>query len=540
MAFAPLSMPAMFAQTAAKFPDRPLVRFQRRSFTYAQMQAEARAFAAGLQAMGVAKGDRVGLFLPNVPTYTVAYFGAMMAGAVVVNFSPLYTAQELEAQVVDSGVRLMVTLDVPALLPTAITVLRDSPLETLVVASLASMLPWPKGWALRLFGRKQLAKLPQAPDIMRWSDVLRPHAPDPVEIDPLRDPALLQYTGGTTGTPKGAVLSHQNLTVNARQVRAIDLDRDSRDVVLGALPLFHVFANACVQNRTVANGGCIVMLPRFDAGQVLATIAKERPTAMFAVPTMLQALLDHPRAAQTDCSSIRVCVVGGAPMGEPLRLRFEQVTGVRVVEGYGLTECSGVASTNPLYSGDRPGTIGQPVPGTRLRLLDKDDPAIDAPAGEPGELAISGPQVMLGYWNHPEAAATAFAARGTEMWLRTGDVATIDDEGFVRIVDRIKDMIVVGGFKVFPSQIEAVMLTHPAVKEALVIGMADAYHGEVPRGFVTLNSDVPAPSADELKDWINQRVGKHERLDAVVIRLALPKTMIGKLDRKALRAEAAT
>lgn len=534
--FAPLSLADMFAASAAAHPTAAAVEFLGRNHSYAELLAQARSFAAGLQQRGIGKGDRVGLYLPNVPAYVPAYFGALMAGAVVVNFSALYTAEELEAQVVDSGTRLLVTVDVPALLPTALRVLRESPLETLVVARLARMVSPLKGLALRVFGRSQLSPLPSAADVIDWERFVSRAAVRPVPIDPLTDLALLQYTGGTTGTPKGAMLTHQNLTANARQLRAIDADRDLRDVALGVLPLFHVFANTCILNRTILGGGTIAMLPRFDARQVLATIRRVQPTAMFAVPTMLQALLDEPQTARTDLSSLRLCISGGAPLSRPLEDRFEAETGVRVVEGYGLTECSGVATTNPLQAPDHPGTIGQPLPGTRIRLLDKEDASVDALPGEPGELALQGPQIMQGYWNRPDAAATAFARRDDGAWLRTGDIAVIDPDGFVRIVDRSKDMIAVGGFKVFPSQVEAVLVQHPLVKEALVIGAPDAYRGEVPRAFVTLHSPG---NGNEIRDWLNARIGKHERVDAVVVRENLPRTMIGKLDRKALRAELA-
>jgi long-chain acyl-CoA synthetase len=542
--FPPLSLWEMFAASVAEYSDRPLVEFEGRNFSYAELFAEARRFAAGLQARGLTRGERVGLFLPNVPTYVPAYYGALMAGATVVNFSPLYTAAELEAQVVDSGTRLLVTLDVPALLPTAIEVLRNSPLEQLVVVRLADLLPWYKGIAVRLFGRSKLAAVPEAPDVCSWRAVLSDAAPQPAAIDPERNLALLQYTGGTTGTPKGAMLTHQNLTANARQLRAIDPDRGARDVVLGVLPLFHVFANTCVLNRTVLNGGSISMLPRFDGKQTLAKIGRVKPTALFAVPTMLQALLDNPNFARTDFSSLREVISGGAPLPLAVKARFEEASGIKVVEGYGLTEGSGVITTNPLAGENRAGTIGQPLPATRLRLLDKDDPAQDPPHGEPGELAILGPQVMQGYWHRPDAEAAAFAVRDGQRWLRTGDIATFDPDGYVRIVDRSKDMIAVGGFKVFPSQVEAVLLQNPAIKEALVIGVADDYHGEMPRAFVTLREDGDEAKdwkteGAELRDWLNARVGKHERVDAVVVRESLPKTVIGKLDRKALRAEVA-
>ncbi len=534
--FPPLTLPAMFAASAAAHGSRSLVEFMGRSFSYAALLAESRAFAAGLQALGVRKGDRIGLYLPNVPLYVSAYYGALLAGAVVVNFSPLYTAQELQAQVADSGARLLVTIDSAALLPTALQVLDGSELERLVVGSLAAMLPAFKGLALRLLGRKSLTPVPARPDVLRWPQVLSAAAPQAVPLDPQTDLALIQYTGGTTGTPKGAMLTHQNISANARQVNAIDPRAGERDVIMGVLPLFHVFANVAVLNRTVVNGGCIAMLPRFDAGQALKTLQRVRATAFPGVPTMYQALLDHPAMARTDFSSLRVCISGGAPLPGPVKDRFEAASGARLVEGYGLTETSGVVSTNPYEGENRVGTIGQPLPGTRIRLLGRDDPAIDAAQGEPGELAVQGPQVMQGYWNRPDAAAAAFAQRPDGAWLRTGDVAVLEPGGYLRVVDRIKDMIAVGGFKVFPSQVEAVLEDHPAVKEVLVIGVPDSYLGEVPRAYVTLNAGAQI-SGDGLRDWLNARIGKHERVDGVVVRDAMPKTMIGKLDRKALRAE---
>ena len=532
----PLSLPDFFAASVAAHGTRPLVDFMGRKYSYAQLYREALRFAAGLQRLGIARGDRVGLFLPNVPHYVAAYYGASIAGATLVNFSPLYTAAELAAQVADSGTRLLVTVDSSALLPTALKVLDGSELETLVVGSLAAQLPALKGLALRLLGRKSLTPVPARPDVRRWDAMLADGPPAPVAIDPLSDLALLQYTGGTTGTPKGAMLTHQNLTANARQVEAIDPRKGERDVIMGVLPLFHVFANVCVLNRTVANGGCIAMLPRFDAGQTLKTLQRVRATAMPGVPTMYQALLDHPDLGKTDFSSLRVCISGGAPLAGPLKERFEAATGARLVEGYGLTETSGVVSTNPYEGEDRVGTIGQVLPQTRVRLLDKEDPARDAPPGEPGELAVQGPQIMQGYWRRPEADASAFAERSDGRWLRTGDVAVLDEQGYLSIVDRIKDMIAVGGFKVFPSQVEDALLGNPAVKEVLVLGVPDAYLGEVPRAYVTL-ADGASDSGEALREWLNARLGKHERVDAVVVRESLPKTMIGKLDRKALRAE---
>jgi long-chain acyl-CoA synthetase len=532
----PLLLHDLFAGQAMKSPDAPLVDFMGRCFSYRELCSDARRFAAGLAEKGIAKGDRVGLFLPNVPSYVAAYYGAMMAGAVVVNFSPLYTVEELAAQVTDSGARLLVTLDAPALLPTALKVLDASPLELVVVVRLSDELPRLKSLGLRFLKRSQIAKLPKRSDVGRWRDWLSDAEVERPDLAP-SDLALLQYTGGTTGTPKGAMLTHANLSSNAQQVDLLDpYDHSQRDVILGALPLFHVFANTCVLNRTVVRGGCMVLLPRFEAKQVLAAVNRTKPTGFPGVPTMYQALMDHADFARTDWSSVRVCISGGAPLPGPLSEKFEAATGARIVEGYGLTESSGVVSANPYEGLRKPGTIGQPIPATQVMLLDKEDPTSFAPDGEPGELGVRGPQIMRGYWKRPEAAAAAFAEINGEAWLRTGDVATIDEDGFVTIVDRLKDMIAVGGFKVFPSQVEEVLLGNPAVKEVLVIGVPDAYHGEVPRAYVTLNEGA-GEDGEALKSWLNTRIGKHERVDNVVVRSELPKTMIGKLDRKALRAD---
>jgi|TARA_R100000049_G_C1951856_1_gene100337 long-chain acyl-CoA synthetase len=531
------TMSALLARAVAEHPARTLIEFMGRKLSYQAMHAEARRFAAGLQAAGIGRGDRVGLFLPNVPIYLSAYYGAMLAGATVVNFSPLYSIDELSHQVEDSGTRLLVTVDANALYGTAQAVLEGSSLKTLVVGELASMLPMLKGLGLKLFKRSAIAKPAYGQSIVRWSSMLPRSEPTPLDITP-DEIALLQYTGGTTGRPKGAMLSHANLAANAQQVDTIDpFERDDPDVVMGALPLFHVFANTCVLNRSIVRGATIAMVPRFEAGDVLKTLKRAKVTGFPGVPTMFQALLDHPKAATTDFSSLRICISGGAPLADPLRDKFEKLTGVRLVEGYGLTESSGVVSTNPYIATRKTGTIGQPIPGTRLLLLDKEDETKLAPEGEPGELAIHGPQIMQGYWNLPEADAEVFVEHEGRKWLRTGDVARIDADGFIEIVDRIKDMIAVGGFKVFPSQVEDVLQTHPAIRDVLVIGVPDDYHGEVPRAYATLQPDQEAPTAEALRDWLNGRVGKHERVDQVVIRKELPVTMVGKLDRKALRAE---
>ena len=532
-AFPPLTLVDMFERSARRAPEAPLIEFLGRTYSYGDTLDTIDRLAFGLAMLGIRKGDRVGLFLPNTPHYVAAYYGALKAGAVVVNFSPLYTPAELEQQVEDSGTKTLFTLSAKALLPTALEVLENSSLERLIVGSVAGVLPPAKSLLYRLFKGAEVAPRPRDERIVAFSQLIANGGGCPkVPVKP-DDLALLQYTGGTTGTPKGAMLTHQNLSANARQVDALDPKPDAVDRIIGVLPLFHVFANTCVLNRTVAHGGEMVLLPRFDAGQTLATIARVRPSAMIGVPTMYQVMLDHPRLASTDFSCFRACISGGAPMPPGLKDRFEAATGARLVEGYGLTESSGVVSTNPYEGLNKAGTIGQPIPATLVELVDKEDPSRPAPEGEPGEIVVSGPQVMKGYWNRPDADSAAFA----DGRLRTGDVGLIDEHGYIRIVDRLKDMIAVSGFKVFPSMIEAILYRHPAVKEALVIGIADRHSGERPKAFVTLKPEGPAASPEELADWLNPQLGKHERVVAVEIRLSLPKTMIGKLSRKELEAE---
>ena len=525
--FSPMTLPAMFAASVARTPRAVLTDFMGSQRSYGEIGAMAQGLAGGLQALGMAKGDRIGLFLPNVPDYLIAYYGALMAGGIIVNMSPLYSVAELAHQMSDSGARVIVTSDVPQLMASARALLDQGLIDRIIVGTLADWLPPAKRVLYRLFKRKDIATLPDDARIVRLTSVTGELKPVAVAADEI---ALIQYTGGTTGVPKGAMLSHQNLTANARQVHAIDPHPNQGDRIVGVLPFFHVFANTCVLNRTVLAGGMIAMLPRFDAKATLATIARIKATALPGVPTMYQALIDHPNMGSTSFKSLRVCISGGAPLVPALKTKFERATGARVVEGYGLTESSGVVACNPYDGINKTGSIGQPVPGTTVKLVDREDPTKPAPDGEPGELVFSGPQVMQGYWGRPDADAETYI----DGFLRSGDVATIDADGYIRIVDRLKDMIAVGGFKVFPSQIEAVLYRNPAVKEAIVIGVPDDYHGEMPKAFVTLNAGADGAG---LKEWLNPQLGKHERVTDVEVRLNLPKTLVGKLSRKELVAE---
>ena len=533
--FSPLTLPDMLAQSVARSPGAIVADFLGTAISYRQLGGWVDRFAAAMLALGVNKGDRIGLFLPNVPDYLIGYYGALKAGAIVVNMSPLYTVDELAHQLADSGTRIVVTIDVPQLYTNAQTLMTRGAIDRLIVGSLGGWLPPIKRTLFKLFKRAEIAKVPAGnPNISRMMPLLASASPltTAVSIDPDRDIALIQYTGGTTGTPKGAMLSHQNMTANARQVDAIDPHEGNDDRIVGALPFFHVFANTCVLNRTIFAGGMIAMLPRFEAGAVLKTIARIKATALPGVPTMYQALLDHRNVDKTDFSSLRVCISGGAPLAGEVKAKFEAQTGAKVVEGYGLTESAGVVACNPYQGLNKTGTIGQPVPGTTVRLVDREDPTKPAPDGEPGEIILTGPQMMQGYWGRPETGNANFIDGA----VRTGDVGVIDGDGYIRIVDRLKDMIAVGGFKVFPSVIEKHLYAHAAVKEAIVIGIPDAYLGERPKAFVTLQTGAVI-DADALLSWLNPQLGKHERVGSIEIRAELPKTLVGKLSRKELVAE---
>jgi len=534
--FAPCPVPDLLALSAAALPDGPCLDFLGRRYTYAQVHDLVRRAAAGFVALGVKRGVKVGLFLPNCPHYVIAYYGAMLAGGTVVNFSPLYTASELAAQVEDSGTTIMVTLDVTQLYGTIAPVLEQAGLQTLVIGNLPEVLPFWKRIGYGVLKAGERASIPQDERHIPFAALIAqsPIVRTPV-IDPVNDVALLQYTGGTTGVPKGAVLTHANLTINAMQVAAVDPHPEAPDRILGVLPFFHVFANTTVLNRTILRGGLIVMLPRFEAKAVLTALAQHRITALPGVPTMYRALLDDPALTRFDVSSLRICISGGAPLPQELKAAFEAKTGAQLVEGYGLTESSGVVSVNPYEGAGKPGSIGQPLPATDIRLIDKDNPTLPAPPDEPGEIVVAGPQIMRGYHGHADDTGVFVTLDGVR-FLRTGDVGTIDAEGYVCVVDRLKDMIVVGGFKVFPSRVEDALYTLPAVREALVIGIPDIRMGERPKAFVTLTPGSSV-TGEALLAYVNAHVGKHERVVAVEIRDSLPKTMIGKLSRKELVAE---
>ena len=528
----PMALGALLERSAGRFGDRIALDFMGRRWSYAELLREARSAAAGFLDLGVLPGTRVGLFLPNTPHYPIAYYGALLAGATVVNFSPLYSPEEVAFQARDSGTQIMVCLDLARLWAPMQRLLDDGLLRKIVVGSLPDVLPAVKALGFRLLKRKERQPLPADPRILTWTRLLRSKAAQPLPTVEPAAIALLQYTGGTTGVPRGAALTHANLTANAQQLAAIDPGDGVREGrVLGALPLFHIFANSCVLNRAILSGATIALLARFDPAEALAAIRRLKLTDLCGVPAMYQAMLDHPDCAKTSFASVDQCFSGGAAMSAPLKARFEERTGARLLEGYGLTETSGVVTVNPYIGETRAGTVGLALPATQVRIVDPENESRVLAPGETGEITIRGAQVMIGYWrsdlNAPEPLPGG--------WLRTGDLGHVEPGGFLRLVDRSKDMINVGGFKVFPSQVEAALVKHPAVREALVIAMADDRVGERPKAFVVLNDGAEASIA-ELIAFAAGLIGKHERPAALEILDDLPRTMIGKPDRKALVA----
>jgi long-chain acyl-CoA synthetase len=534
--FPALSLFEMFEQAAQKFIDRPYLDFLGKVQSYGEIAEKINRAAKGFQQLGVGKGIKVGLFLPNCPHYVIAYYGILKAGGTVVNYSPLYSVPELVHQVEDSQTDFIVCLDVAALFSTISKVLTQSRLKGLIVGSLAEALPFSKSLLYRMFKRREQAKYTQDDRHISFDDVLDNDGnPTPVIVDPFTDIAVLQYTGGTTGTPKGAMLSHANLSINAQQVATMDArTRPGHEIMFGGLPFFHVFANTVVLNATTVMGGLIAMLPRFELNQALKLIDRKKPTILPGVPTMFTAMLDHPKLSKFNFQSLRLCISGGAALPVEIKKRFETLSKSTLVEGYGLTETSGVVCVNPAVGENKTGSIGVCMPGTQIIVVDKEDPTKILPQGEVGEICITGPQVMLGYWLKPEATSDVLV----QGRLRTGDVGYVDADGYGYIIDRIKDMISVGGFKVFPRRIEEALYTHDAVKEAVAIGIPDDYSGEKPKAFVVLKSGLEnVPSPQNLLAFLKPLLGKHELPVELEIRESLPKTMIGKLSKKELVAE---
>ena len=518
---------------------RPCTTFLGKTLSYAEIARQVDRAAAGLQRMGVAKGNRVGLFLPNCPTFIIYYFAVLKCGGTVVNFNPLYTLEELSYQIKDSGTELMVTLDLKLLFDKVDALLQSGVLGKAVVASFTSLLPATKSALFKLFKGRDLARPLASPAtkriVMEGDLVAAGGAPAPVAIDPVNDVAVLQYTGGTTGTPKGAMLTHANVYINVKQVVSWAPSLiDAEERVLGVLPFFHVFAMTVVMNFGIAKAAEIIIMPRFVLNDAMKLIDKSQPTVMPGVPTLFNAIMNHPKLKSFKMSSLKFCLSGGAPLPVEVKQHFEELTGCKLVEGYGLSEASPVVTCNPIDGRVKVGAIGMPVPGTIISLRDLADPGKEVAQGERGELCVKGPQVMKGYWKRPNETAAQFNGE----FLRTGDVAIMDEDGFFYIVDRIKDLIICSGYNVYPRRIEEAIYEHPAVEEVTVIGIKDAYRGEAPKAFIKLKAGATATVEDIMKH-LEPKISRIEMPEEIEFREALPKTMIGKLSKKELVAEEA-
>lgn len=526
-------------RAVSKYPDQICTNFLGKELSYQEIGALVDRAASGLEKLGVTKGTKIGLLLPNSPTFIVHYFAAMKLGAVVVNYNPLYTVDELRFQVEDSGTNIIITLDLKALFDKAEALLQENVLKNVVVASFTALLPAPKAIGFRLLKRADLAKLKNSS--VRDKIIIERQLLDndgqftPAEISPADDMAVLQYTGGTTGTPKGAMLTHANLTINVAQVSSWAPDlKVAQEKVLAVLPFFHIFAMTVVMNYGIERAAQIVIMPRFVLGDALKLIDKAKPTIMPGVPTLFNAIINHKKLSSFDMSSLKFCLSGGAALPLEVKTQFEKLTGCKVVEGYGLSETSPVLSCNPLEGPVKENSIGLPLPQTAISLRDINDPSREVALGEEGEICVKGPQVMKGYWNRPEETENAFV----DGYFRTGDVAIMDNEGFFYIVDRIKDLIICSGYNVYPRRIEEVLYEHPAVEEVTVIGIPDEYRGEAPKAFVKLVKGGHA-TEQELIAFTAEKLSKIELPAKIEFRDELPKTMIGKLSKKELKQEEA-
>jgi long-chain acyl-CoA synthetase len=526
---------ALLDDAVRRFPNRPAIDFLGKRWVWREIGELVDRAATGLQRLGVGKGVKVGLCLPNSPYSVIMFHAILKAGGTVVNFNPLYTANEIEKLTANADVSIMVTMDIAMIHAKIAELAAKGRLTCVIVCSMTQALPWPKAMLLRLFKAKALAKIPKAAPYHRFAELIAGAAhPEPVSIDPAGDIAVLQFTGGTTGLPKAAMLSHVNIIANVEQIlTASQYFTPGEEIIIGVLPFFHVFAMTAVMNIGIALGAEMILFPRMVLKQLMAAIYRHRPTILPAVPTLFSAIGSAAELAGKSMGFIKFCVCGGAAIAVEAASRFERVSHAQILEGYGLSETSPVVTLNP-PDGVKLGSVGVPLPGTIVEIRDLTNPNLVLPQGERGEICVRGPQVMQGYYNHPEESANAFIAGA----FRTGDIGFLDADGYLFIVDRIKDMINCGGYKVYPRAIEEAAYLHPAVQEAIAIGIPDAYRGQAPKLYVTLRTDHAA-TPDTIRTFLGAHLSKIEMPREIEIRDTLPKTLIGKLSKKELVAEEA-
>lgn len=524
----------LFDDSAARFPEQPCIDFLGKVLTYSEVSSLVDRATAGFQKLGVVKGMKVGLLLPNCPQFVISYYAILKAGGTVVNYSPLCSERELLHQVEDSETDIIVTLNFRAIYQKAQTMLTRSRIRVMIVGDMAEFLPTIKKWFFPLVKFRDIERVKDDASHIFFGDLINNEGKyKPVKIDPSCDVAALQYTGGTTGIPKGAILTHFNLYANTLQCGGwFPALKPGSERVLGVLPFFHIFAMTAVLNFSMYLGALLIIHPRFEAESVLRDIDRKSPTLFDGVPTMFAAINAHPNLKDFNLTSIKACISGGAPLPKDVKKRFEDLSGCMLVEGYGLTETSPVATCNPFSSDHKAGSIGLPLPGTIIKIFDCDDPNKTLGKGEIGEIYVSGPQVMTGYWRDKLATREViFDGR-----LRTGDLGYIDEDGFIFIIDRIKDLILVSGFNVYPRNVEEAIYQHPAVHEVTVVGISDEFQGQSVKAFIKTKEDQSLNKASLLA-FLENKLGKHEMPRYIEFRDDLPKTMIGKLSKKELIAE---
>jgi long-chain acyl-CoA synthetase len=520
-------------EAASQFPNKIAIHFLGKELTFQEVYKQALKLANYLVKLGLKKGDRVSIMLPNCPQAVISYYGVLFAGGVVVQTNPLYTERELEYQLKDSGAEILITLDL--LYPKAVKMKAITNLKHLIITSIKDYLPFIKKLFYPLVQKKQqqvIVKVKEQEDQRLFSSVMAfSEAKEmEVDIDPVEDIALLQYTGGTTGFPKAAMLTHRNLIANtvmgAYWMYQCEKGNES---ILGVLPFFHVYGMTAVMNLSIMQGYKMILLPKFDPETTLKTIQKLKPTLFPGAPTIYIALLNHPKLKNYDLSSIKACISGSAPLPVEVQEKFETVTGGKLIEGYGLTEASPVTHANFLWDGERvKGSIGVPWPDTEAKIISLET-GEEAKINEIGELVVRGPQIMKGYWNQPIETEAVLR----DGWLYTGDLGYMDERGYFFIVDRKKDMIIASGYNIYPREVEEVLYEHPKVQEAAVIGIPDVYRGETVKAFIVLKQGEEC-TKEELDHFVRSRLAAYKVPRIYEFRKELPKTAVGKILRRVL------
>jgi long-chain acyl-CoA synthetase len=530
-------------RSVAKWPDNPVLDFMNKKISYRDLSHLTDQAARGFQKLGVRPGKHVGLYLPNTPHYVIAFLGVMKAGGTVVNYSPLDAEKVLEHKVDDSETDILVTLDLKTLYPQMGRLLERTSLKTLIVGNVAEMTPTPEAVRAHMSNNGEIVTVPKDRKHVTFEELLNndgKYVEHPI-VDLRESVAVLQYTGGTTGLPKGAMLTHANLSsATAQYVETThtqpQLLDEGRERILAVLPPFHIYALTVNMLLGIRIDAEMILHTRFDAATVVKDICEKKVTIFPGVPTMYVAIINHPGVENLDLSSIKWCASGGAPLPLEVQKRFQDISGCRLAEGWGMTETSPTGTFTPLEGAVKPGSCGIPIPGITIKFADVDDPSRYVALGEKGEICIGGPNVMKGYWKRADATRETMTKDGL---LRTGDVGYMDEDGYIFIVDRTKDMLLCGGFNVYPRLIEEAIYQHPSVEEVIVIGIHDNYRGQSPKAFVKLKANSSTITLDQMKNFLKDKLGKHEMISGLEIREALSRTAVGKLSKKELYDEEA-